>query len=141
MALAGPAANLLLLVLSGAAIAAGIAGGWLAAEPGASLSTLVRSAEAGGGLEAVATFLSILFVLNLILFLFNLLPLPPMDGSGALPLVMSDRLAIAYRQSLRHPGIALAGLLLAWWVFPYLFGPVLGAAVGLLFGLAGGGPG
>jgi Zn-dependent protease len=141
MALAGPAANLLLLVLSGAAIAAGIAGGWLAAEPGASLSTLVRSAAAGGALEAVATFLSILFVLNLILFLFNLLPLPPMDGSGALPLVMSDRLAIAYRQSLRHPGIALAGLLLAWWVFPYVFGPVLGAAVGLLFGLAGGGPG
>ncbi|HLE84458.1 MAG TPA: site-2 protease family protein [Thermoanaerobaculia bacterium] len=141
MALAGPAANLLLLVLSGAAIAAGIAGGLLAAGSGESLSTLFRSAEAGGAPEAVATFLSILFVLNLILFLFNLLPLPPMDGSGALPLVMSDRLAIAYRQSLRHPGIALAGLLLAWWVFPYLFFPVLGAAVGLLFGLAGGGPG
>jgi hypothetical protein len=58
-----------------------------------------------------------------------------MDGSGVLPLVMSDRLAVAYRQALRHPGIAMAGLLLAWWVFPYVFGPVLSVAVVLLYGL------
>ena len=141
MALAGPAANLFLLVVSSVAIVAGIASGLLARVPGDTLSTLVRSAAPGAGIEAGAAFLSILFVLNLILFLFNLLPLPPMDGSGALPLVMSDRLAIAYRQALRHPAIALAGLLLAWRVFPYLFGPALGVLVGLLFGLAGGGPG
>jgi Zn-dependent protease len=142
MALAGPAANLSLLLLSSVAILAGIAAGLLAPVPGDTLATLVRASELGGGpssgLDAGATFLSILFVLNLILFLFNLLPLPPMDGSAALPLVMSDRLAIAYRQSLRHPGIALAGLLLAWWVFPYLFGPALAVLVGVLFGLGGG---
>jgi Zn-dependent protease len=141
MALAGPAANLFLLVVASVAIVAGIVSGLLAPVPGDTLSTLVRSAAPGAGIEAGAAFLSILFVLNLILFLFNLLPLPPMDGSGALPLVMSDRLAIAYRQALRHPAIALAGLLLAWRVFPYLFGPALGVLVGLLFGLAGGGPG
>jgi len=141
MALAGPAANLFLLIVSSVAILVGIGGGWLAPTPGDTLSTLVQAGAPGAGIEAGATFLSILFVLNLILFLFNLLPLPPMDGSGALPLVMSDRLAIAYRQSLRHPGIALAGLLLAWWVFPYLFGPALAILVGILFGLAGGGLG
>lgn len=145
MALAGPAANLFLLVVSSVAIVAGLSSGLLAPGPADDLAALVRSAAPGAGpvsgLDAGAAFLSILFVLNLILFLFNLLPLPPMDGSGALPLVMSDRLAIAYRQALRHPAIALAGLLLAWRVFPYLFGPALGVLIGLLFGLAGSGPG
>ena len=144
MALAGPAANLLLVIVSSVAIVAGISAGLLAPFPGDSLATLVQPAAPGGGpgsgLDAGASFLSILFALNLILFLFNLLPLPPMDGSGALPLVMSDRLAIAYRQALRHPAIALAGLLLAWRVFPYLLWPVLGVLVALLFGLAGAGP-
>ena len=149
MALAGPSANLFLLVVSGVAIVAGLTAGLLAPGPMDDLAALVGAAGSGAapgagpssGLDAGAAFLSILFVLNLILFLFNLLPLPPMDGSGALPLVMSDRLAIAYRQSLRHPGIALAGLLLAWWIFPYLFGPALAILVGILFGLAGGGLG
>jgi Zn-dependent protease len=138
MSLAGPAANLLLVLLSAVAIRVGIAAGAFASIPGTTggLAGLVEpAAAASGGIGAGAAFVSILFSLNLILFLFNLLPLPPMDGSGVLPLVMSDRLAVAYRQALRHPGIAMAGLLLAWWVFPYLFSPVLSIAVVLLYGL------
>lgn len=135
MALAGPSANLLLVVLSGVAIRLGVAAGAFAPTPGFSggITGLVVPADPGGT-GAGAAFVSILFSLNLILFLFNLLPLPPMDGSGVLPLVMSDRLAASYRQALRHPGIAMAGLLLAWWVFPYIFGPVLGLAVRVLYG-------
>lgn len=140
MALAGPAANLVLVVVSGAAIRVGLAGGWLArpgfedAYLGDLLSGLV-AAPAGetGGLETAAMFLSVFFGLNLILLLFNLLPLPPLDGSGALPLVMSDRLAISYRGALRHPAIPLAGILIAWRVFPYLFEPVLLVAMQLLY--------
>jgi Zn-dependent protease len=138
MSLAGPAANLLLVVLSAVAIRVGIAAGAFAPDPGTAggLASLVQSADpSAAGVGAGAAFVSILFCLNLILFLFNLMPLPPMDGSGVLPLVMSDRLAVAYRQALRHPGIAMAGLLLAWWVFPYLFSPVLSIAVVLLYGL------
>lgn len=135
MALAGPAANLLLVVLAGVTIRAGVAAGWLATQPGLGegLERLAIPADPSG-FGAGAAFLSILFILNLILFLFNLMPLPPMDGSGALPLVMSDRLAVAYRQALRHPGIAMAGLLVAWWVFPYVLTPVLRVTLRVLYG-------
>lgn len=132
MALAGPAANLLLVVLSGVVIRAGIATGFFAPDPGLyPLHALVQPATAGG--EAAAAFVSILFMLNLILFVFNLFPMPPLDGSGALPLVMSDRLAIRYREALRHPGISMAGLLLAWLVFGWIFRPIAGVALALLF--------
>lgn len=138
MALAGPASNLLLVLVSGVLIRVGLGAGWLVRPElrdtsfAEVLASLVASPP--GQPETVAALLSIFFGLNLILFLFNLFPLPPMDGSGALPLVMSDRLAIAYRQALRHPGIAMAGLLLAWWIFPYVLWPVLGVALRILYG-------
>jgi Zn-dependent protease len=133
MALAGPAANLLLVALSALAIRVGIAAGVFSSVPRLDqLDQLVQSG-AGAGWEAVSAFVSIVFMLNLILFLFNLIPLPPLDGSGALPLVMTERLAVAHRQALRHPGIAMAGLLLAWWLFPFVLWPLASLAVELLF--------
>lgn len=126
MALAGPAANLLLVVATGLVIRTGVTLGWLAPTPGSTLDTLARSAVAdGSGSSAAVTFLSVLFGLNLILMVFNLLPLPPLDGSGALPLAMSDELAVRYRSFLRHPAISLAGILLAWRIFWPVFEPVL----------------
>ena len=50
---------------------------------------------AGSWAAAVVTPLSILFSLNLLLFAFNLLPLPPLDGSAILPGVMSDDIGAA----------------------------------------------
>ena len=114
------------------AIHAGVAVGWLAPTPGTTLDTLARTATATGG-GSGATFLSILFGLNLILLVFNLLPLPPLDGSGALPLVMSDQLAQRYRALLRHPAISLAGILLAWRLFWPIFQPVLTACLRLVY--------
>ncbi len=137
MALAGPGANLFLVVASGLAIRLGIAAGAFSALPGATIDSIVQTPA--GGVTLPTTFVSVLFALNLILLTFNLLPLPPLDGSGALPLVMSDRLAVRYRHALRHPAIALAGILIAWRFFGYLFQPVLTAAVILLFPGAGGG--
>jgi hypothetical protein len=40
---------------------------------------------------------------------------------------------VRYRQALRHPGIAMAGLLLAWWLFPFVLWPLASLAVKLLF--------
>jgi Zn-dependent protease len=109
MAAAGPAANLLLVIASGLAIRAGI--------------------ESRGLIE----ILLILFYLNLVLFVFNLLPVPPLDGSAILPMFMGDNAARRYREFLHQPMFSLLGLLLAWKVFPYLFQPIQTAAVRLLF--------
>jgi Zn-dependent protease len=76
--------------------------------------------------------LLILFYLNLLLFVFNLLPVPPLDGSAILPMFMSDDLARRYRDFLHQPMFSLLGLLLAWKVFPYLFSPIQDLAFRLL---------
>jgi Zn-dependent protease len=110
MAAAGPAANLLLTILAGLLIKFGVAG----LIPGA------------------ATPIAILFLLNLLLFAFNLLPVPPLDGSAILPMFMSDDLARRYRDFLHQPMFSLLGLLLAWKVFPYLFEPIQRVAISLL---------
>ena len=110
MAAAGPAANLLLAVIAGLLIKTGLA----ALIPGAFMP------------------IGILFMLNLLLFVFNLLPVPPLDGSTILPMFMSDNAARRYRELLHQPMISLLGLLLAWKVFPYLFAPIQSAAFGLL---------
>jgi Zn-dependent protease len=118
MALAGPAANLLLAVLAGLLIRAGIAAGFLEApERLGSLLTGIVTGTSEGFAANVATILSIAFSLNLILLVFNLLPLPPLDGSAALPLILPARTARRYQELLREPIFALLGLVVAWKLF------------------------
>lgn len=112
MAAAGPAGNLLLAILAGLLIRLGVA----------------------DRLEAARMPLAILFSLNLLLFVFNLLPLPPLDGSAILPAFMSERLAERYRAIIHQPMFSLLGFLIAWRVFPYIYGPVEVLALSLLLG-------
>lgn len=133
MALAGPAGNLILVLAAGTAIRIGMATGAFYAPVYVSF-TRVTEATVQGGLAAAAVVpLSILFSLNLLLFLFNLLPLPPLDGSAVLPMILSDDAARRFQAMLRQPGFSLLGLVLAWQVFPYLYRPLLRLALALLY--------
>lgn len=67
VSVAGPLANLLLVFAGMLAVYALYAAG-------------VHDFQASGGLKAVAVFLRYMITLNLVLFIFNLLPLPPLDG-------------------------------------------------------------
>lgn len=131
MSLAGPGANLLLVVIAGLAIRLGIWTGGFEAPAFATFSSVVSAAP---GLAAgAATLLSILFSLNLVLLVFNLLPLPPLDGSGALPLLLPERAARGYLAFARQPMLSLAGLLVAWRLFQPLFDPIHTLALNLLY--------
>lgn len=132
MAAAGPAANLALVLLAGVLMRLGLASGFFTRPERLSFSGLVAG-SGGAGSEGAALVLSILFLLNLVLFLFNLLPLPPMDGSAVVQLFLSDSAARSYQAFLRQPMWALVGLVLAWRFFPTVFGPVLSFALGLLY--------
>jgi Zn-dependent protease len=84
-------------------------------------------APAGPGLAGfAATFLSIFFVLNLLLGTFNLLPVPPLDGNTGITLLMSGEMAARFLNWSRTSGFGIMGLFLAWYVygkiFPYIFG-------------------
>ncbi len=136
MAAAGPAANLLLVLIAGLAIRAGMAAGVFTAPDFANFTT-VTAATRPGFAAAAATPLSILFSLNLLLFAFNLLPLPPLDGSAILPAFMGDATAERYRALLHQPMFSLLGLLAAWKVFPLISGPLQTLALNLLYPGAG----
>lgn len=132
MALAGPAANLSLVLLAALAIRAGLALGFFTPPAGADFAHV--TAAAGPGIAAGAVVpLSLLFSLNLLLFLFNLLPLPPLDGSAVLPALLSPSAAERYAVLQSQPFMPLIGLLIAWRVFPALYHPLQALALGLLY--------
>jgi Zn-dependent protease len=132
MALAGPLSNLLLVLVAGTVLRVGLARGIFTPPATLTRSHLV-DASGAAGLEGVATVLSVLFSLNLILFAFNLLPLPPMDGSAVVQLFMSDGAARWLQSFYRQPMIGWIGILVAWQLFGTLFAPIDRFALGLLY--------
>jgi Zn-dependent protease len=132
MSLAGPGANLLLVLAASAVIWACIAAGVFAIPESVS-GGQVAAATRDGVAASAAYLVSAFFTLNLILCLFNLLPLPPLDGAGALPLLLPERVALRVQEWMRQPFLAIAGIVVAWNVFGPLFRAAFGAALGLLY--------
>ena len=132
MALAGPGANLVLVVVAATVIRVGIAFGVFGAPDAVSFSEVVI-AHLPGLWRGVAFMVSVVFSLNLLLAIFNLIPVPPLDGSGAVPLLLDDRTVARYQQFIwGQPALAWVGILIAWQVLPLVFQPVWLFAVNLL---------
>ena len=132
MALAGPAANALLVVAAALAIRVGIFAGVFDA-PLAIAADRIAVGVAGGVWETLASFVSILFALNLLLLVFNLIPVPPLDGSGALALVLPEATAFRVRLAFANPMWGFFGILVAWLAIRELFPPILAVAIQLLY--------
>ena len=120
MALAGPAANYTLMLLAAIGLRLGQSMGWLQRNPETGLPNLL------------AVALSVFFSLNLLLGTFNLLPVPPLDGSAGIMLFMSESRAQRYLDWLRGNSYAMVGLLVGLHVFRYFYGPVENFATTLL---------
>jgi Zn-dependent protease len=139
MALAGPAANLALVLVAALLIRGGIAFGVFTAPETADFEH-VTIAQNPGIAQGAAVLASVLLSLNLILLVFNLLPLPPLDGSEILTLFLSDSAAERYRQFLAQPGFHMIGLVVAWRLMDFVVGPTQTLALNLLYPGAGYGP-
>jgi len=50
--------------------------------------------------------------INLVLMFFNLIPIPPLDGSRVLPLFLSDKALVRYHEIERYGILIFFGLLL-----------------------------
>lgn len=132
MAAAGPAANLLLMALAMISIRVGYSAGWLAAPESIAFDAVTVALAPWA--DGFAPLLSILFSLNLLLFVFNLLPFPPLDGSAIFPILFGERAARGYKALLRsQPMLSLAGLLIAWNLFNPIFQPVYRVFLSLLY--------
>lgn len=133
MALAGPGANLALIVVAGLLINAGVALGIFYSPERISFGH-VAGTQAGGIAQGVALLLGVIFSLNLVLFILNMLPVPPLDGSGALPLLLSPEATRRYQDFLwRQPALGWIGIIVAWQVFAWVFNPLFLFAVNLLY--------
>lgn len=133
MALAGPASNLLLVLLATIALRTGMALGVFAVPVSVGFDHLVGTVG-GGPWPGVAFVLSVLFSMNLLLASLNLIPLPPLDGSAAIPLLLTDGLAERYQRFLLGNGqmFAMLGMLAAWRLFDVVFHPIFVTAINLL---------
>jgi Zn-dependent protease len=134
MALAGPAANFMLMILAGIAIRLGIAAGYFRAPLYLhGYSGLVASAQSADP-TFLTSALSILFVLNLLLGAFNLIPVPPLDGYAGIMVLMPENAANRYLDWMRRSsGYALIGIVIAWQLFDKIFGPVFFFALHVLY--------
>ncbi|CAM2068461.1 Site-2 protease family protein [Sulfidibacter corallicola] len=107
MALAGPVSNLILFILS-------------------AIAYKMLYAFGTGMSEELFTTLAmlalIMYKLNLILALFNFIPLPPLDGAEIILLFFPENQASMIRARIRSLGIF--GLFLAWILFPYIYRPI-----------------
>lgn len=132
MALAGPAANFLLVIFAALIIRIGLGCGGFTPPDVFSL-TAITSGSSQGFWVSGALLVSMFFSLNLILGVFNLLPLPPLDGSTGLTLFLKEETAIAYQDFIAQPMLGGMGLLLAWNIFAPLSRPLFLTALNLLY--------
>ena len=133
MALAGPGANLALVIVAALALRLGEHTGVFIA-PERIHFGLVAASDASATWDAVSRLLSVVFSLNLLLFVFNLLPFFPLDGSAAITLLMDRATTWRYQDFLwSTPMLGWLGLIIAWKLFDFVFDPVFTAAVNLIY--------
>ena len=128
MSLAGPMANLLIAIVALILLKIGLSNGLF-------LDALNSENLTGKNSPwmAVFTLLLTLYNLNVILFLFNLIPLPPLDGTGVLLLFYPEEKAGRVTAAIN--GIGVFGLPLAWILFSGLLNktPLMAFVHGLLY--------
>lgn len=121
MAAAGPAGNLFIAIAAFAIIRGGLAFGWFVAPDHVDFDSIIETAN---GVTFATTLLSVFLVMNVFLCVFNLLPLPPLDGSAILERLLPERHATTLREFQSNAMMSMVGLLVAWQVFPLVTDPL-----------------
>lgn len=129
MSLAGPLANLTLVVVSGILIKIGLSMGFFSA-----LDMMYTTNAGSSALSlGLAKILKITFYLNLILCVFNLMPLPGFDGSGVISGFFDKNIASKIADVVNNPSYSIVSFIIAYNVFPIVFSPIARYAYGILF--------
>ncbi len=81
-------------------------------------------------MDYIAKVVSITFSLNLLLGVFNLLPVPPLDGCSLPLFFLNSELTERYRSFIYNPTFNYVGILIAWKLVGGIFHPIYRAVVG-----------
>jgi Zn-dependent protease len=136
MSAAGPAGNLMVAAVAFFALKSLLASGALVPPHQVDFQHLV---EPTGGTPAdsilypLASLLSVALNLNVLLFLFNLLPLPPLDGAGIVQGLAPGALGGFVEGLRRNPMMSLVGLMIAWQMSDALYRPAFDTLLRLLY--------
>lgn len=131
MAAAGPLGNLLIALVAFGALRIGLATGWFIAPEHVSFDSLAELAG-GAGPSYVTSLLSVFLVMNVFLCAFNLLPLPPLDGSAILNGVVPERHASKLMDYQANSMMSMLGLVIAWKIFPFVSHPLFSVVLRLV---------
>ena len=134
MSLAGPLTNLLLAIFAIIVSFCGVLIGVFKMGEYNSFSHLIVASHSGV-LNNVATLLSIMVILNLSLFVFNMIPFYPLDGSSAISLILPPSLYARFRMRIFNPQFHIFGMFISFMIFNLLIGPIYTVALRLI-GLA-----
>jgi Zn-dependent protease len=133
MALAGPTANLILALVSFGIIQVLLHTNVLALNfDGSVFDLLTVPGSTRTPLGALARALSIMLMLNVLLFLFNLIPFPPLDGAAVLEGASPRVVGGLYARLREVPMAEILGLIVAWRLFPMVSDPALSLVIRLL---------
>ena len=134
MSAAGPFANFALCGLAWATLKAMLVSQVVRVTPLPTLDHWVDAVGRGSKspLSAICLALTILVDLNLVLGLFNLMPVPPLDGAGILEGLFPRRMGPVFDRLRESTLLSLAGLLIWWHFFDRVCGPVRGWVAGSL---------
>jgi Zn-dependent protease len=124
MAAAGPAGNLLIALAAFVLIKIGLVTGLFVAPDSVNFEHLVAGVDSGRSFAG--EILSIFLTLNVLLCAFNLIPLPPLDGGTVIGLFIPASATLKLRELSHTPMFQIAGLLIAWRIFPVIVGPLFG---------------
>ena len=126
MSAAGPLANLALAALAFLILKLLISMGHVIPKHGFYFALLAEPADRAdsGPLFAACRILSVFVSLNLLLAVFNLYPLPPLDGAGVVEGLL-PRTSGLFDFLRSQPMLMIGGLIVVWYTLPDLAWPVL----------------
>ena len=130
MAAAGPAGNFAIALVAFSILKVGLISGWFYPSQSLEFETL---AVAASGPNVITTMLSIFLTLNVLLGVFNLFPLPPLDGAAVVSIFLPSATRARVSEFMSNGMMSLLGLLVAWRVFPKIVYPLLSFVRQLLY--------
>ena len=87
------------------------------------------------------SFAALVVYINIMLAFFNLLPIPPLDGSKLLRTLLPYRANVAFQRFEAHlMSGGLVMMVLVFWLFMLVAGPLFGKGLSLIFSLITGVP-
>jgi Zn-dependent protease len=130
---AGPISNFILATITFIVLKMMLINGLVVPHPVSYYNLVAPVADQAAFLEPLSKLLSVMLSLNVTLGVFNLIPIPPLDGSHVLESLLPYQMAKAYEQIQPYGFILLIGLMFTG-VFGAILSPILLFVVQMLLG-------